>query len=63
MEDIFGFYVVDSHPNVLLGWVVGELAHKVEELPDNMIMKGCVFLIRKFLKNIYLITSPDKIIW
>lgn len=48
LEDIFGFYTIDSHSQVLLGWVVGELATEVESLPDEIVISGCMFLLKKF---------------
>ncbi|KAJ8931980.1 hypothetical protein NQ314_015064 [Rhamnusium bicolor] len=42
LEDIFGFYVIDSHPRVLLGWVVGKLAAEVELLPDEVVVSGSI---------------------
>lgn len=63
MEDIFGFYVIDSEPNTLLGWLVGPMGSQVEELDDTIISKGCMLLLRKFLGNYYDIQSPEEIVW
>lgn len=63
LEDIFGFYVVDSHDDVLLGWVVGELADRMEEMSDETIGKGCLYLLNKFLGKMYEISSLETVIW
>ncbi|CAD7088581.1 unnamed protein product [Hermetia illucens] len=49
LEDVFGFYPVDYQPNVLCGWILGENARYVESLPENEILDGLMFLLRKFL--------------
>lgn len=62
LEDVFGFYVIDSHPNILLGWVVGKMARDVELLPDNVVIQGCMFLLRQFVGKKYKISEPDGIL-
>lgn len=62
LEDIFGFYVIDSHPRVLLAFVVGELASEVELLSDQVIMKGCMYLLRKFSGWRYEIPEADEVL-
>lgn len=61
LEDIFGFYTIDSHPQVLMGWVVGEHVGKVEALSDELVLDGCMFLLHKFLANFYDIPEVDDI--
>lgn len=62
LENVFGFYIIDSHPNVLLGWVTGELSSEVEHLSDEIVMGNCMYLLRKFVGNIYDICEPDEIL-
>ncbi|XP_060523579.1 peroxisomal N(1)-acetyl-spermine/spermidine oxidase-like isoform X2 [Cylas formicarius] len=62
LEDIFGFYTVDSHPNVLLGWVVGPMARQVELLADQIVLDGAMFLLRKFVGKRFDIPEPDGIL-
>lgn len=59
LEDIFGFYTIDSHSQVLLGWVVGEFAAEVELLSDEIIISGCLYLLKKFLGDLYDISHPE----
>lgn len=51
LEDIFGFYTVDYQPNVLCGWISGVNARRMERLAEDDVLKGSMFLIRKFLKG------------
>lgn len=62
LEDVFGFYVIDSNPDVLLGWVVGKLAQNYELLPDNIVLNGCLFLLKKFVGGIYEVPEPEGIL-
>uniref|UniRef100_A0AAR5PBI1 Amine oxidase domain-containing protein n=1 Tax=Dendroctonus ponderosae TaxID=77166 RepID=A0AAR5PBI1_DENPD len=62
LEDIFGFYTVDSDPNILLGWLVGSLVKEVELLSDELLMNASLFLLRKFAGEIYKISEPSEII-
>ncbi|KAG5877916.1 hypothetical protein JTB14_020955 [Gonioctena quinquepunctata] len=62
LVDVFGFYVIDSHPRVLLGWVVGKMAAEVERLSDEEVTRGCLFLLRKFVGDKFDIPEPDGIL-
>lgn len=62
LEDVYGFYVIDSHPDVLLGWVVGPMVGEVELLPDEVVIDGCMFLLKKFASRKFDITSPEGIL-
>lgn len=62
LEDVFGFYIIDSHPRVLLGWVVGTMAAEVEQLTDEDVMMGCMTILRKFVGNKYDIPEPDGVL-
>jgi spermine oxidase len=62
LEDIYGFYVVDSHPTVLLGWNVGKMVEQVEHLADHILIEGCIFLLKKFLGHRYNVTYPNGLL-
>ncbi|XP_044259616.1 spermine oxidase-like isoform X2 [Tribolium madens] len=62
LEYLYGFYVIDSHPDVLLGWVVGPMVGEVELLSDDVVIDGCMFLLKKFVGGKYDITQPEKIL-
>ncbi|CAG9863754.1 unnamed protein product [Phyllotreta striolata] len=62
LEDVFGFYVIDNHPRILLGWVVGKMAAEVEHCTDEDVTQGCMALLRKFVGNKYDIPTPDAIL-
>ncbi|XP_057668645.1 spermine oxidase-like isoform X2 [Diorhabda carinulata] len=62
LEDVFGFYVIDSHPRVLLGWVVGKMASEVEYMSDEDIIASCMFVLRKFLGKLYDIPDADGVL-
>nr|CAI5835227.1 unnamed protein product [Callosobruchus analis] len=62
LEDIWGFYVVDSQPRVLLGWLTGKNAKRVELLPEEIVRSSCMFLLRKFAGDIYEIPEPEGIL-
>ncbi|XP_074041191.1 uncharacterized protein isoform X2 [Leptinotarsa decemlineata] len=62
LEDVFGFYVIDSHPRVLLGWVVGPTAAEVELLSEEEVTSGCFFLLRKFAGRQYDIPEPEAVL-
>ncbi|XP_018567631.1 spermine oxidase-like isoform X1 [Anoplophora glabripennis] len=62
LEDIFGFYVIDSHPRVLLAFVVGKSAPKVELLSDELVIGGCMYLLKKFSGWKYEIPEADEVL-
>lgn len=62
LEDIFGFYSINSHPAMLLGWVVGSTIKQVELLPDEVVQNGSMFLLRKFVGKKYHILEPEAIL-
>ncbi|XP_072388073.1 spermine oxidase-like [Diabrotica undecimpunctata] len=62
LEDVFGFYIIDSQVNTLLGWVVGKMAAEVEYMSDKDVIAVCMFVLRKFLGKIYDICEPDEIL-
>lgn len=62
LEDVFGFYVIDSNPDVLLGWMVGKHVKEYELLPDEIVAEGCSFLLKKFLGGLYNVEKPESIL-
>lgn len=62
LEEIFGFYVIDSHPRILLAFVVGKLASEVELLSDELVIRGCMYLLRKFSGWKYEIPEADAVL-
>ncbi|XP_066139168.1 uncharacterized protein [Euwallacea fornicatus] len=62
LEDIFGFYTVDSHPNILLGWLVGPMNREVELLDDDVVLNASMFLLKKFVGSHYKIVEPTNIL-
>lgn len=62
LEGVFGFYVIDNNPSVLLGWVVGKHVQEYELLSDEIVVEGCMLLLRKFLGNLYKIPQPESIL-
>lgn len=63
LQDIFGFYTIDSHPEILLGWVVGEFVEEMELLLEDIITDGCMFLLKKFLGDTYHIPYAQNCLW
>lgn len=62
IENVFGFYVIDSHPRVLLGWITGQLAAEVEELSDEVVIDNCMYLLRKFVGHKYDIPRAEEVL-
>lgn len=62
LEDVFGFYVIDSNPDVLLGWMVGRHIQQYESASDDFVLEGCFYLLNKFLGGIYDIQKPESIL-
>lgn len=60
-ESVLGLYVIDYHPNVLLVWVVGELASEVEKISDENVLTNCMYLLKKIVGRKYNVTEPDGI--
>ena len=63
LEDINGFYVIDSDSTTLLGWLVGEFVPEVELLDDQIVENGCMFLLDKFIGHKYRIPYPTDTLW
>ncbi|XP_050300409.1 spermine oxidase-like [Anthonomus grandis grandis] len=62
LENLFSFIAIDSHPTVLLGWVNGPTAKLVELLPDDVIIEGTMYMLRKFAGKQYDIPEPNGIL-
>ncbi|CAG9761870.1 unnamed protein product [Ceutorhynchus assimilis] len=62
LENLFSFIAIDSHPNVLLGWINGPTAKLVGLLPDEIVIKGAMYMLRKFAGHLYDIPEPDSIL-
>lgn len=63
LTSIFGFYTIDSDPDVLMGWSVGKYAGDFEKLPKETIEEGCVYVLKKFIGREFSVTKPIDIIW
>lgn len=62
IEDIFGFFIVDNFPTVLIVWIAGPLVKEVENLSDDQVVDDCLRVLKYFLKERYDGTKPDAII-
>lgn len=51
LEDVFGFYTVDSQPNILCGWITGPSAREMELETDEFVRIQVTKLLRTFLKH------------
>lgn len=58
LEDMIGFFTVVSQPNVLLGWINGASARKMETLTDEEVTVGAMWMIRKCYKEFVNIPDP-----
>lgn len=54
--------MIDSDPNILLGWLLGDFANDAEQLADKQIQDGCMYLLNKFLGDRYDIPEPEEIL-
>ena len=45
-NSILGFFTVRNQPNLLVGWLTGSAARKVEVLPKDEVLKKCSNLLR-----------------
>lgn len=52
LEGLMGFYPFNPlQPNILIGWLVGDLARKMEEKSDECVKAGAEKFLRLFLKQ------------
>lgn len=61
LEDIFGFYPINFQPNILCGWISGSNARRMEQASDEDVKKGCIRLLRLFLKQ-WNIPEPKNLV-
>lgn len=61
LQDVFGFYTVDYQPNILCGWISGVSARRMEMTSEEDVMKGVVYLLRKFIRNMN-VPEPVKVV-
>ncbi|XP_059471126.1 spermine oxidase-like [Neocloeon triangulifer] len=54
---VFGFFPVSSAPNVLCGWMIGEMARYAETLPDEEVQNGCMELLQRYLGKQYAVVD------
>lgn len=60
LEEVSSFHPIENQPNVLLGWVSGEKARKMEKLPVETIVNQCIMLLKMFLKDFAVPDAPKK---
>lgn len=58
--DVFGFYPIDHQPNVLLGWVIGAAARKMEQLPEDEVKQKLIQLIDMFVDKKFNVPQPVR---
>lgn len=51
LEHVMGLYPVSFQPNLLLGWIAGAAAPKMEQVSDAHFTAGIQRIINMFLKN------------
>lgn len=47
--DVIAFHPFPPQPNVLFGWITGTSARYMETLPEEEVLEGVMFLLRKFM--------------
>lgn len=62
VEDIFGFFVLDYFPTVLIVWIGGPMVKQIENLSDQIVVNGCLRVLKHFLKEKYDGTKPEETI-
>lgn len=62
VSNLVAFVKVPSNPNVLIGWYSGDLIPDVEKLSPEIIKKGAMYVINKFLGHDYNITEAGEIL-
>ena len=51
IEGVMAFDLVAYQPNILMGWISGPFARRMELADEAEVKEGCMFLLRKFLPN------------
>ncbi|XP_031331164.1 spermine oxidase-like isoform X2 [Photinus pyralis] len=62
LENLCEFYALDENPNVLAAWFTGEFVPDIELLPDDTIIDGLTFALRKFFRRKYEISPPVRLL-
>ncbi|XP_022687370.1 uncharacterized protein LOC111259544 [Varroa jacobsoni] len=52
LRGIYGFEKVNRRPNVLLGWIGGDHAVKMEKVADTELLRGCYHLLKRFANRV-----------
>lgn len=60
--ELFQFFTVDYQPRVLCGWLVGQSARDMEQLPEEIVKNEVYELLEKFLGKTHNVARPDRII-
>ena len=50
-HSLHSFDLVDFQPNMLCGWIAGEEARTMEQVPDELVLDVCHELLVKFTGN------------
>lgn len=53
---------VTANPNVLIAWVSSDIISELEQVSEEILMRGSMHLIRRFLGKDFNVTNADKII-
>ena len=53
---------VPNNANVFVVWVSGELVPEIEKVSEDVLLRGCNYVIKKFLGKDYNVTDADKIL-
>ncbi|XP_055534171.1 spermine oxidase-like [Wyeomyia smithii] len=59
LESICSFFVPEHQPNILVGWIYGKDARTMELLPEEKVIEGLHFILRKFLTK-YSVPNPKS---
>ncbi|XP_055628086.1 spermine oxidase-like isoform X2 [Toxorhynchites rutilus septentrionalis] len=49
LESVCSFFVPEYQPNLLVGWIFGKDARTMETLPEQEVVHGLLYVLRKFL--------------
>lgn len=64
LEGLIGFHRLAYQPNVLLGWVQGASARKMERLPAELVLEHSMMLLKMCLKDFDIPNAPtDFLRW
>ncbi|KAF5272011.1 hypothetical protein FQR65_LT04992 [Abscondita terminalis] len=62
VENLCELHIVEKNPRVLIAWFTGEFVPEVETLPDDAIVEGVTFVLKKFFGAKYNVTEPIRIL-